>query len=126
MRLMAGLLILCFILVAGACTSIEKTVQHIDKRYDSVKGRLSELNSDTSMVYDLATEGSEIVRFHQGDETVFIKAAHFYESGHSFEEYLLSDGEMILMRGERHDYNAPYYVNEDLAEEIGLEAFDSA
>lgn len=121
-RICAGALAL---LLAVPSFAEDPGILHIRKEYQSIRGALPRLKTETVELSDYATEGGEAQAFRDGKGNIrLINVQLFFESGKVFEELYYENGALIFAFHTDHRYNVPFYVTPETAREIGGEAFD--
>lgn len=102
------------------------SIPFIRSEYQAIREALPGLATEQAEISDLSTEGGEAKAFRDTDGRIrLIELALYFDTGMTREEFYFSDGSLIFVLRARHAYNAPFYLGQEEADAMGLEAFDA-
>jgi len=110
---------------ASASFAEDPAVLHIRKEYQSIQSALPRLKAEPLELSGYSTEGGEAKAFRDNMGNIPLIAVQLYgESGKVFEEFYYENGALIFAFYKQYHYNVPSYISQELAKEMGGEAFD--
>ncbi|MBN1996743.1 hypothetical protein JW935_04265 [candidate division KSB1 bacterium] len=113
------------LLVSSLFGQENQIIQDIRKEYDDIKNILTDLSKDSVVIDGLSTEGSQInIYKDKNSSTRLIFADHFGEMGKKHEEYYFKNDTLIFKFSELQQYNVPFFMTGQTAEELGSEPYD--
>ena len=102
-------------------------IDEIRKHYGEIRQALPELRKTSIELDGHSTDGAVVEGYYsKTGELRFIDAKFYGESGKLYEEYYYHKGELIFLLRQHHQYNVPYYVDEQMAKDAGGVAFDES
>ncbi|EIC20778.1 hypothetical protein Thi970DRAFT_04434 [Thiorhodovibrio frisius] len=94
--------------------------------YQAIREALPLLTTEQADISDLSTEGGEATAYRDVDGRIrLIELSLYFDTGMIREEFYFSEGSLIFVLRARHQYNAPFYLVQEEADAIGVEAFDA-
>ncbi|WPL16399.1 hypothetical protein Thiowin_01353 [Thiorhodovibrio winogradskyi] len=101
-------------------------IPFIRGEYQSIREALPRLATEQADILDLSTEGGEAKAFRDPDGRIrLIELELYFDTGMTREEFYFSEGFLIFVLRARHQYNAPFYLGQQEADAMDLEAFDA-
>lgn len=102
----------------------DKRILAIRKLTARIDGALYKFDKENIDIDDESSEGGVIYRYSANSKLIKIEKQLFFESGRQFEDVYIENDLPIYYREARHEYNVPFYISEEGAEEEGIEPFD--
>lgn len=122
MRYLILAVVLCLSLPSWAD---DPAIEKIRQTYNQIHKSLNSLKHSEFESGWQSTEGVEAVKYQdrQG-EIKLIKVTAFGEMGKSISEYYYQNQEVIFALEITQNYNAPMYIDDKKAKELGIEPYD--
>jgi hypothetical protein len=98
----------------------------IRDEYQAIREALPLLTTEQADISDLSTEGGEATAYRDADGRIrLIELSLYFDTGMIREAFYFSEGFLIFVLRARHQYNAPFYLVQEEADAIGVEAFEA-
>ncbi len=105
---------------------LQSDILFIRGEYQAIRDALPRLATETAEIVDFSTEGGEAKAFRDHDGQIrLIELELYFDTGMTREAFYFSEGSLIFVLRARHQYNAPFYIDQELSEELGTNAFDA-
>ncbi len=115
----------CLFFTTTLLAQENQIIRKIRTDYYSIRKQMPGFKVDTLTIMDLSTEGGEAVSYRDKDNTLRLLALWRYgETGKQYDEYYFNNDSLLFIYSARHHYNAPFYLDDETAKEMGAEAFD--
>lgn len=119
------ILALGLMLPSTYAVSTEALITEIRQHYHLIHQQRPKLKGKEFDAGLQATEGVEAKAFRDAKgELKLIKTIAYGEMGKTFSEYYFQSQQLIFVLTSTHRYNAPMYVDEKAAKELGVAPFD--
>jgi hypothetical protein len=103
----------------------EQIIKNIRTVYYKIKENKNSLKTDTLSIFGLSSEGIEVIRYRDNNNKMRLMTLWIYgELGKNYEEYYFKNDSLIFSFMQFHEYNAPFYMTNDKANEFGSEPYD--
>ena len=106
--------------------------QSLDERIKWIRAEYAKVNSEKQTLKTIelegqSTEGGELKIYKDvGGNVRKLIAIYYGEMGKIVEEYYIKETQLFFAYIRRYQYNAPVYMDEQTAEEMGAEPFDDS
>lgn len=111
--------------MTSVCVTNAQSTREIKVIYDRIEKELPTYQMKTVSVFDMSTEGGETTGYYKDNVIQKISSTLLGETGKQIRDYYFNKQQLIFVLEIDHRYNAPIYLDQKLADEMGVsQVFD--